>query len=214
MGSDPSATFRLPRSPEEPKAVRLQIAFQSNLDPEFAQRIARRAHGEAFMSCIQCGTCSATCPVSPYMDYTPRQIIAMIREGFKDDVLKSLTIWLCASCYACTVECPRQIRITDVMYALKREAIAEGAYPKRLPTPVLATEFFKQVEKRGRNSETWLMLALYWKTNLFQFFRDMRLGLKLMRTGRMPLTTDSVKAKHEIRSLMRGAEKAEKEFWS
>jgi heterodisulfide reductase subunit C len=198
----------------EPKKVRLQIAFQSELDPAFAQRVKWRAHGEAFLNCIQCGTCSATCPVSPYMDYTPRKIVAMVREGFKNDVLQCLTIWLCASCYSCTVECPRQIRITDVMYALKREAISEGLYPKKLPTPVLATEFFKQVEKRGRNSEALLMMALYWKTNLVKVFRDMKLGMTLIRMGHLPLRPESVRAKGEIKALMDGVEKAEKELWS
>ena len=47
----------------------------------------------------------------------PRQIIAMIRAGLRAEVLSSYTTWLCASCYACTVARPRQIRITDIMYA-------------------------------------------------------------------------------------------------
>jgi hypothetical protein len=28
-----------------------------------------------------------------YMDYTPRKIIAMIKSGFKDEALRSFTIW-------------------------------------------------------------------------------------------------------------------------
>jgi len=113
---------------------------------------AERVHGfggeimavpgcEGLFSCIQCGTCSGTCPLSVYMEHSPRQIMALVRAGFKDEVLQSNSIWLCASCYSCTVECPREIRITDIMYALKQRAIQEGVYPKRFPIPVLAKEF-------------------------------------------------------------------------
>ena len=57
----------------------------------------------------------------------PRRIIQLVREGFRHDALRSQTIWLCASCYACAVHCPQDIHITDVMYTLKREAIAREA---------------------------------------------------------------------------------------
>ena len=37
--------------------------------------------GEKIRLCIQCGTCSASCPNVDKMDHTPRQIIAMARAG-------------------------------------------------------------------------------------------------------------------------------------
>ena len=46
------------------------------------------------------------------------------------------------------MECPREIRITDIMYALKQRAIQEGIYPKRFPIPVLAREFSEMVQKQ------------------------------------------------------------------
>ncbi len=140
--------------------IQRRIKYESELDAGFGEKIAGMAYGEKLFSCIQCGTCSATCPVSHYMDYTPRRIIAMVRAGFRDEVLNSVTIWLCASCYSCTVECPREIKITDVMYALKQEAIAAGTYPKRFPIPVLAREFFRGVAANGRNNEGPLMVRL------------------------------------------------------
>ena len=72
--------------------------------------------------------------MSAYMDYTPRRLIAMTRAGMKDEVLGSFSIWVCASCYACTAACPKQIPITDIMYALKRTAIREGVHPTPLPS--------------------------------------------------------------------------------
>jgi len=172
-----------------------QIKYEEELDPTFGQRTAEMAHGEQLFSCIQCGTCSGTCPVAIYMDYTPRRVIAMVRAGLKKEVLNSRTIWLCASCYSCTVECPKKVRITDVMYALKRQAIQENVHPKRFPVSVMAREFYKLVSKNGRNSEGLLIFSLYSKTNPLQFLKYSTMGLRLLLQGRMNFKKESIQAK-------------------
>jgi len=137
------------------------------------------------------------------MDYTPRQLIAMIRAGSKGEVLSSRTTWLCASCYACTVECPKGIKLTDIMYACKRMAIMEGAYPKHFPIPVLTNEFFKTVKVTGRSNETWLIVRLFLKTNPLQLFKHADLGFRLWLRGRMSPRPDSVKRKGELRAIFK-----------
>jgi len=184
------------------------IKYEAELDREFRATIAHMAHGEKFYTCIQCGTCSATCPVSHFMDITPRKIIAMVRAGFKEEVLRCFTIWLCASCHSCTADCPREIKITDVMYALKQLAIKEGIYPKRFPIPVMAQEFYKIVEKQGRNSEGRLMINIAMKTNPFRLLRYAKVGLKLFRTGRASLHEESIQNKDELKALLRAVDHA------
>jgi len=168
------------------------IKYEDELDRDFSREIASMAWGEKLLACIQCGNCSGTCPLSLYMDHTPRQIIAMTRAGFKDEVLKSNTIWLCASCYSCAVECPKEIKITDVMYALKQKAIKERVYPKRFPMPVLAREFFDMVRRNGRQSEGPLIMRLYLKTNPFAAIGQALMGLHLFMQGRIGLKTESI----------------------
>ena len=184
------------------------IKYEAELDRGFGATIAHMAHGEKFYTCIQCGTCSATCPVSHFMDFTPRKIIAMVRAGFKEEVLRSFTIWLCASCHSCTADCPREIKITDVMYALKQLAIKEGIYPKRFPIPVMAQEFYKIVEKQGRNSEGRLMMNIAMRTNPFRLLRYAKVGLKLFRTGRASLHEESIQSKGAIKTLLRAVDRA------
>jgi heterodisulfide reductase subunit C len=184
------------------------IKYEAELDKDFGAEIAKMAHGEKFYTCIQCGTCSATCPVSHFMDFTPRKIIAMVREGFREEVLGSFTIWLCASCYSCTADCPREIKITDVMYALKQLAIKEGIYPKRFPIPVMAQEFYKIVEKQGRNSEGRLMMNIAMKTNPFRLLRYAKVGMKLFRTGRASLHEESIQNPDELKALLRAVDRA------
>lgn len=184
-----------------------RMRFESELDPDFSKEISSIPEGEKLFSCIQCGTCSGMCPLSRYMDYTPRQIIALIRGGFKKDVLSCYTTWLCASCYTCTVECPKDIKLTDIMYAAKRLAIREGVYPKRFPIPILAHEFFKNVENSGRNSEGRLILRLLLKTNPLRLFHQAGLGWHLLKTGRFSMRKESIVHKSELKSILKVLEK-------
>jgi quinone-modifying oxidoreductase subunit QmoC len=162
-----------------------RIKYQEEVDAALGKEVISASGVVDLYRCIQCGTCSSTCPLNIYMDYTPRKIIAMTRAGFREEVLRSNSIWLCASCYACTVDCPRKINLTDIMYTLKRQAIEKGIYPRRLPIPVLAREFFASVMKTGRANEgrtvTWMIL----KTAPWKLLKQASLGLKLFLHGRL-----------------------------
>jgi heterodisulfide reductase subunit C len=183
--------------------IKQSIRYEADRDPGFPARVMAKPGGEKLMQCIQCGTCSGVCPLSNYMDHTPRQIIYLAREGFRDDVLASRTVWLCSSCYACTVECPRQIKITDIMYAVKRLAIEEGRYPRHFPIPVLAREFFNMVRAKGRTNETRLALRLFLKTSPLQLLGTWKLGLNLMRTGRFTMFKDeTIKQQAQLASIL------------
>jgi quinone-modifying oxidoreductase, subunit QmoC len=143
------------------------------------------------------------------MDFTPRQVMELARSDFKNEVLRSHTIWLCASCYACTVECPKEIRITDIMYELKQRAIHEGVYPKKFPIPVLAKEFYKMAHKQGRVTENFLAAFMFLKTNVRAALGMWKLGLGLFLRGRFPLHYDSIKRKDELARMLDVADKVD-----
>jgi heterodisulfide reductase subunit C len=182
--------------------IQQQIRYEAQRDAGFAKEVQSQPGCEEMGGCIQCGTCSGMCPLSIYMDYTPRRIINLTRAGFKDDVLASNTIWLCASCYACTVECPKNIKITDVMYALKQKAIHDERCSKRFPIPVLAREFFRMVLQNGRVNENWLATLLYLKTNWLEMVKMAGLGLKLMATGRFSYLPERIEGREQLRKLL------------
>jgi quinone-modifying oxidoreductase subunit QmoC len=182
--------------------VKRTIKYEADRVRGFAKEIMGVAGCEQLTSCIQCGTCSGTCPLSIYMDFSPRQVMALVRAGFKNEVLSSKTVWLCASCYACTVECPRLIRVTDIMYALKQRAIKEGIYPKRFPIPVLAQEFSKMVGSKGRITETLLVMRLFLKANWRAVLSSWRLGFGLIRTGRFVLKQERIVRQKELATML------------
>lgn len=178
------------------------MKYQRDASPEWAHQVSQRPGCERLFSCIQCGTCSGTCPLSIYMDYTPRRIIGLVREGFRAEALSSQTIWLCASCYSCAVQCPQDIHITDIMYSLKREAIQYRMYPSRFPIPMLAREFYRLVTRHGRNPDLWLVLRMALRSNPLILFSMVRTGWELFRTGRIYLRPDRIKGVRQLRTAL------------
>jgi quinone-modifying oxidoreductase subunit QmoC len=185
-----------------------KIKFEKELKRDLAAEIVATPGGEKIFACLQCGTCGSTCPVSVYMDYTPRRLIGMVREGFKEEVITSFAIWLCTSCYECTVRCPAGIRVTDVMYALKRIAIREGIYPRHFPVPVLAKEFIRMLKGKGRTNEFWLVLKVVLKTAPLKLLTSWPLGLRLWQHGRLCLMSARIPrpATAELRQMLESVE--------
>jgi len=184
--------------------LREKIVFEEQLDPGFLNEVKATSHCDEIDRCIQCGACSSSCPSADYMDYSPRKIIAMVKSGLKQEVLSSFTPWLCASCYKCQVRCPANIKITDVMYALKRQALESGSFPTRFPIAVMDREMDRILTTRGRSSEVWLMLNLFLKTlNPLGLVKMAPLGLSLMKTGRMSLKMESIKNRRQLRRLLK-----------
>lgn len=186
------------------RPVKDQSKFEAQLDPGFAAEIAAEVpDGELLHQCIQCGTCSSVCPVSAYMDLTPRRLIAMTRAGARDDVLHSMTPWVCVSCYACTVECPKRIPITEIMHAMRRISLREKTYPTRFTTPVMTKEFVDMIEARGRSTESWISMKLYLKTNPGLLFKNAGLATRLFRQGRIGVKRASIRRRKDLRTLLK-----------
>ena len=147
-------------------------------DAEFLDEISSIPGGEKIRHCIQCGTCSASCPMVFKMDHSPRKIFAMAKAGMRKEVLSSNTIWYCVSCYSCHVRCPRGIKLTDIMYILKRLSIKYGMSSHSTAAPALSNTFASLVNKYGRNHETELILRFFIKTNPLNLLKMVPLGLK------------------------------------
>lgn len=76
--------------------------------------------GQNIDACYQCGKCSGGCPSVTLMDMLPNQVIRLLQIGLPEVALQCDTIWICASCYTCTVRCPRGIDLSKIMEALRQ----------------------------------------------------------------------------------------------
>ncbi len=155
----------------------------------FVGEISAIPGGESIRLCIQCGTCTASCPNADRMDHTPAQLIAMARAGMRDEVLRSNAMWYCLSCYLCTVRCPRGIKQTDVMHALESLAAREHLSPGQTSTPEMYRNFNHFVRTTGRLPELWFMTRYYLRTNPLRAIGMIPLALKLLTHGRLSLRT-------------------------
>lgn len=130
-------------------------------DPTFVDRFAPTSR--LIRQCIQCGTCSTSCPTAYAMDYTPRQVWRLLQLGFVEQVLNSQTFWLCTVCASCQVRCRRGIDIKDAMVALKEWAIREDIeVPERLA--VLRDTVLDYHNISGDDNAT----RLVWSENLLE----------------------------------------------
>src|SRR4030043_1247115 len=159
----------------------------------FIQEISSMPGGEKINLCIQCGTCSASCPNANKMDYTPRELIAMARAGMREEVLSSNSMWLCLSCYMCTVRCPRGIVPTYIMHALEHLAMLRGLSSKRTRTPILYKVFSDTVYSSGHIPRLGCMTRFYLRVNPFSALKNTPVGLALVRHGRMPIKATRLK---------------------
>lgn len=87
----------------------------------FSTGLAGRA--EAFENCIQCTVCTNVCPVVFYdgakNDYTPQQVMNLLRLGQRHLAEGTRMVHTCLTCYACQEVCPQQIRVTDILLELR-----------------------------------------------------------------------------------------------
>jgi heterodisulfide reductase subunit C len=79
----------------------------------------KKIAGESFRRCFQCGMCSASCPMAGSMVDLPRRIVHMLQVGQLSELSTCNSQWLCSSCYACNVVCPRNVEIPKVMEGLR-----------------------------------------------------------------------------------------------
>jgi len=179
---------------------------EKELRTSFLQQVANIPGGESIKKCIQCGTCTGSCPVSYTMDVTPREVIALFRARDIESILSSRTIWICASCYACTVRCPQGVQVTDILYALKRLAIEQEIFPKRFPVYSLSKSFVYFTNRYGRSYEPGLILAYFLKTNPFKLFGMVTLFLKLILKGRIGFLPKKIKGTKTFPQILKEAE--------
>jgi quinone-modifying oxidoreductase, subunit QmoC len=175
----------------------------------FWDQVRSFPHGQKIKNCLQCGTCTGTCPVSYAMDITPRETVALFRAGRLEDILHSRTIWICASCYSCTVRCPVGIKVTDTLYALKRLAIDKKIYPDNFPVYALSQAFIENVYKYGRNFEMGLGIKYLLKAGPMKLVSNAGFGMAMMSRGRMAMTPSTIKKVNEVRAIIDRAKQLE-----
>ncbi|MGD2103547.1 MAG: 4Fe-4S dicluster domain-containing protein [Anaerolineae bacterium] len=155
---------------------------EAKRDPDFADQLT--SEGGLLRRCVQCGTCTASCPAAPAMDLSPRRMWRMVQLGLSEEVLQSKAMWLCSLCYQCQVRCPRGIPLTDTITRLKERAVKEGA--AKWPKSTLFYEIFNGVVRRyGRMREMEFMARYLLIADPLGAVNYAGLGLTLLARGKV-----------------------------
>lgn len=188
------------------ESINLNQSISKNAD--FIQLVGEES-GQPVQKCYQCGKCTAGCPVAFAMDYTPNQVIRMVQLGMKDELLKSHTIWICASCSTCSTRCPCNVEIAKVMEILRIMAGRSGTAPagKAKYVEIMYNALLGTVEKYGRTYEVGLVMQNNLKSG--RLFNGADTGMPMLQRGKLKLTPSKVKGMAEIARIFSEARKME-----
>ncbi len=160
----------------------------------------RELSGADVGKCIQCGKCTAGCPVAIDMDYVPNQIMQMIRMNLKDELFAANSFWFCAACQTCSVRCPEEIDIAKIMNTLRRLVGERAIKPEARTIPILNREFLASIKLFGRVYE----LGMVMKYNLLtgQPFKDVRFVPVLFRKRKIGLLPHRVTGLDQVKKII------------
>ena len=161
--------------------------------------------GTNVSACYQCERCTNACPVSYFMDIKPHQAMRYVKLGWREDLLKSSTIWVCLSCEMCTTYCPNEVGVAEIINHLRNIAAHSSITPKEKNLAVFHQTFLEVLRKSGRVNEFRLMNAYYLKPNILRekiksgsFKEELLLGMTLLKKGRLKPFTSRSKAIKDI----------------
>ncbi len=75
-------------------------------------------HEPSFLTCMSCGGCTATCSAGNLVTFNVRRIGLSLRRGETDILAEE--IHKCMFCGKCTLVCPRDINIRNVILLIKK----------------------------------------------------------------------------------------------
>ncbi|MFC2003789.1 (Fe-S)-binding protein [Chloroflexota bacterium] len=78
-------------------------------------------------SCLDCGKCTAACPISQYdSEYSPRKVVYNALSGHEPELLRNGQLWSCLTCSMCEERCQSGVRYTELIKLLRAKAHGLG----------------------------------------------------------------------------------------
>ncbi|MBN1289280.1 MAG: 4Fe-4S dicluster domain-containing protein, partial [Actinobacteria bacterium] len=151
--------------------------------------------------CYQCKKCSVGCPVCFAMDLLPHEVMKMVQYGQEDRVLKSATIWICASCETCSTRCPNDIDIARVMDGLRETALEKGVEPAEPDVKSMHSAFLASIRLFGKINEPVLIGG--YKVLSRNLFDDLGMAVKMVIKGKVKPKLRMVKDRRAVRRIFR-----------
>jgi heterodisulfide reductase subunit B len=157
---------------------------QTTATTESLAGLVQRELGQNVHLCYQCVKCTSGCPLVDHFDLRPNQVMRCLQFG-DEGVLRSKTIWLCASCQTCTTRCPQGLDIAGIMDTLRIESKRRGIPPAIPDVDKFGTLFLRDIGLLGRLYEVGLMAGMNLWTG--KPTKDLQMGLAMMKRRKLNL---------------------------
>ncbi len=166
-------------------------------DPHEFRELIREFSGEDIGCCIQCGKCTAGCPVAEDVPFMPNQVIQLIRMNDLETLLAAPTFWYCSSCQTCSTRCPLDIDIAAVMNTLRLLVIDQGHTPAETDVATVNKVFMRSLNAHGRVFELGVVMNKNIRTG--HPFRDAGLGPAMFAKGKISIRPHNIEKKNRKR---------------
>jgi Fe-S oxidoreductase len=88
-----------------------------------AQELAQK---HKLLECIQCGTCTGSCPVAKKANLNVRKYMREVATFGKLTVHPQNELWSCTTCSTCGVRCPKDLNPYEFLIDIRGMAVEEG----------------------------------------------------------------------------------------
>lgn len=185
-------------------------------EQEFLQTPQERSRLDQTGNCIMCGACYSECNavvvnpefVGPHALAKAQRMVVDSRDTDKETRLESYNqgtqgVWGCTRCYFCNAVCPMEVAPMDQIGYLKQEILdRKDAQSSRA---IRHRKVLIDLVKQGG----WIDERKFGVFVVGNYFRDLRgllslapLGLRMMASGKFPLSFESSEGTLEVRSLI------------
>jgi heterodisulfide reductase subunit C len=157
--------------------------------------------GQNVLLCYQCQKCTATCPVSNFMDLKPDVIVRKAIFGEIETILKSKSIWICTGCETCGSRCPNLISVGKINELMRELVYKNSIEPSVKPAMAIHIAFLNSIKSFGIVHEASMLAEFKMRTK--DFFSDLSLGLKMFLKGKIPFMPKKIKGLQEIKRMFK-----------
>ena len=152
-----------------------------------------------YAQCFSCAKCTSGCPVADEMDVKPHQAMRLLQLGEIEQLLAAESPWLCIGCQTCLARCPNNVDIPGAFSRIREEAIGRGQLDKAGNVPLFDELMLGMIERRGRVNDG--VMAVRYKLKTGGLFKDWRMGLKMLKAGKLKLFMKGVVDRSSVSGL-------------
>lgn len=156
---------------------------------------------ELASACLQCHKCTAGCPLSTKADLLPSQVVRLVQLKDIPELLRSRAIWLCSSCRTCSARCPAGVDLARIKDILRSTCLRDGITPGDQRAPCAMEAVLDSVTRYGRLNELDMMMR--YKIRVGGIFENAKLGIAMMRRGKLKLLPAKVREPDELKQLVK-----------